>query len=152
MAQLAGTLPKDPRLLAKIVPQLLEDRNENSIITGGVVIVDVKLDSLHSLFEKVAKEFNGYICLLDRNNRFLSYPDKDEARIFTQEGKPQTLSYVTTDQMVSREPGFASRLYELRFQSRSPQVDMEQRKNLVFQLNIDTKLARDFYSGAARLR
>ncbi len=72
----------------------------------GVITVDVKLEGLHQLFAREAEVFNGYIFAVDRNNRFLSFPDKNLARIHSQADKPQTLTYITTQQMADRLPGF----------------------------------------------
>ena len=77
-------------------------------IFSGVVTVDVKLEGLYETFAKEAKAFSGYIFAVDRNNRFLSYPNKDLAKVNSQENNPQTLTYITVEQMLKREPSFAA--------------------------------------------
>jgi len=73
---------------------------------SGVVTVDVKLERLYDMFAKEAEEFSGYIFAVDRNNRFLSYPQKEKAKIFSQKDNPQTLTYITADQLLERDENF----------------------------------------------
>jgi signal transduction histidine kinase/CheY-like chemotaxis protein len=42
----------------------------------GIVTVDLKLEGIHELLEKAAEDFGGYAFLLDREGRFITYPDE----------------------------------------------------------------------------
>ena len=76
-------------LFARTNGYLLHTRSQNGIFLG-VVTVDVKLEGLHQMFADEATAFDGYIFAVDRNNRFLSYPDKSSARNRIQANDPQT--------------------------------------------------------------
>jgi tetratricopeptide (TPR) repeat protein len=41
----------------------------------GVATIDLKLEGLHEFMEGIRKKTGGYVFLLDRNNRFLTFPD-----------------------------------------------------------------------------
>ena len=41
---------------------------------AGVATVDLKIDGIAALFSKAAKDLEGYIFAVDRNNRFLAFP------------------------------------------------------------------------------
>ena len=46
----------------------------------GAATVDLKLEGLHSLLEKVTRPFAGYAFAVDRNGTFLTFPDEQLAR------------------------------------------------------------------------
>ena len=94
----------DPYSLEPMVTCTIPYAKDGELL--GVVTVDVKLEGLYQLFKEEGQALNGYIFAVDRNNRFLSFPDKKLARIQSQEANPQTLTYITTDQMVDRLPDF----------------------------------------------
>ncbi|MCB1165475.1 MAG: SpoIIE family protein phosphatase [Leptospiraceae bacterium] len=41
----------------------------------GVATIDLKLEGLHALMERIREKTGGYVFLLDRNNRFLTFPE-----------------------------------------------------------------------------
>lgn len=75
-------------------------------VFSGVVTVDVKLEGLHAMFKEEATEFSGYIFAVDRNNRFVSYPDKALARLEGSSQNPSPLTYITADQMLASDVRF----------------------------------------------
>lgn len=48
----------------------------------GVSTVDLKLEGLHDLLEKVSESFGGYAFAVDRNGTFLSYPDESITKLY----------------------------------------------------------------------
>ncbi len=46
----------------------------------GVATVDLKLEGLHELLEEAAWHFGGYAFLLDREGRFITYPDEESVK------------------------------------------------------------------------
>lgn len=73
---------------------------------GGVITVDVKLEGLYAMFEEEATEFSGYIFAVDRNNRFISYPNKAAAQSAGSAQSPTLLTYKTADQMYASDVRF----------------------------------------------
>ncbi len=53
----------------------------------GVATIDLKLEGLRELFTEASKVIGGYIFALDRNNKFLSYPDEKLTKIKIPEGE-----------------------------------------------------------------
>ncbi|WP_419902926.1 cache domain-containing protein [Kiloniella sp.] len=49
----------------------------------GVVTIDLRLASLRDFLSTVSEEINGYVFAVDRNNKFLSFPDLTRAKIKT---------------------------------------------------------------------
>jgi len=82
---------------------------------AGVATVDLKLEGLARLFSKASRNINGYIFVLDRNNRFLSFPD--EGLVTSKKGgsgKGQGIQkYVTSAELASMLPDFSSVSYHL---------------------------------------
>ncbi|MCM8526643.1 MAG: ATP-binding protein, partial [Lentisphaeraceae bacterium] len=50
---------------------------------AGVSTIDIKLTGLDEFFKKKVEDTGGYIYAVDRNNKLLSFPDKQSAKIFT---------------------------------------------------------------------
>jgi diguanylate cyclase (GGDEF)-like protein len=42
----------------------------------GVATIDLKLEGLHNFLERISKSFGGYAFAVDRNGKFLSFPDE----------------------------------------------------------------------------
>jgi len=73
----------------------------------GVSTVDLKLNNLKNFFDKEAAALNGYIFAVDRNNKFLSFPDQSFVEI------PDTFifgrvvkQFINVEQLAKREPRF----------------------------------------------
>ncbi|MGJ8641464.1 MAG: ATP-binding protein [Opitutaceae bacterium] len=75
-------------------------------VHSGVVTVDVKLEGLHAMFEEEAIELSGYIFAVDRNNRFISYPNKAAVRKENPSDPTSSLTYITADEMLETEAKF----------------------------------------------
>ncbi len=74
---------------------------------SGVSTIDLKLDGLHAFFSDQAQQINGYMFAVDRNNRFLSFPQKNLAKSFAtdQKGK-QTERFLLVNELANTHPSF----------------------------------------------
>ena len=64
----------------------------------GVSTVDVMLDGLQNFLKNNIEELGGYGFIVDRNNKFLSYPDDGKAKFNN--------NYITLDKLVETTPSF----------------------------------------------
>lgn len=74
----------DPYTFEPMVTCSVPVKNQNAQFSG-VATIDVKLSGLTALLEKATSDIDGYAFVVDRNNKFLSYPDADgvEAKIIS---------------------------------------------------------------------
>ncbi|NRA40158.1 MAG: response regulator [Planctomycetes bacterium] len=54
---------------------------------AGVSTIDLKLDGLHDFFTHQSEQLEGYIFAVDRNNRFLTFPNKKIAKSYSVDDK-----------------------------------------------------------------
>lgn len=75
----------------------------------GVSTVDIKLEGLRNLLESATDKFGGYAFVLDREGRFLSFPDESIAKRmhYDKEGN-LSQEFLTIEQLAARKPEFAS--------------------------------------------
>jgi signal transduction histidine kinase/HPt (histidine-containing phosphotransfer) domain-containing protein len=73
----------------------------------GVTTIDLKLDSLSSLADRWGRELGGYAFLVDRNNRFITFPQRSwvVARRESDNGQPFEERLAARD-LAAREPRF----------------------------------------------
>ena len=67
----------------------------------GVTTVDMKLTGLHQLMLRLGREVGGYAYAVDRNNKFLSFPDPKIIRESDKEGE-----FITAQDLVKKAPDF----------------------------------------------
>lgn len=71
----------------------------------GAATVDIKLSELQSLLAQQSKHFDGYAYVLDRNGRFLSFPDDSiSKRIVTTANNQKKLQYISIQQAAESTP------------------------------------------------
>ncbi len=72
----------------------------------GVTTVDLKLEGIASLFSQAAQNINGYVFAVDRNNRFLTFP-QEELVLNTEQATATGLQkFITTAELAARMPDF----------------------------------------------
>lgn len=71
----------------------------------GVATVDVKLTGLQRFFADRARRLGGYAFAVDRNNRFLSFPDLDLVRSAAPSQVPQ--DFISVSELAMQKPEFA---------------------------------------------
>lgn len=73
----------------------------------GVSTVDLKLEGLHAFLEDVSRSFGGYAFAVDRNGKFLSFPDESLTKIFaTDDQGGRTEEFIGIEQLATQRPAF----------------------------------------------
>lgn len=73
----------------------------------GVATVDLKLEGLHSLMEQWAGNSGGYIFILDRNDTFITFPQPEMAKKYTEDEKGgQVESFMNVSTFAEAHPRF----------------------------------------------
>lgn len=73
----------------------------------GVSTVDLKLEGLRNILEKAAASFGGYAFAVDRNGKFLSFPDESYTKIYSQDAMGgRTEDFITVHALTEKLPGF----------------------------------------------
>lgn len=86
----------------------------------GATTVDLKLEGLQKLLHEATQEFGGYAFALDRNGRFLSFPDDKIARLTSPaSNKESLLPYKTMEELAKEFRTFEPLARLLRLQNRS---------------------------------
>jgi tetratricopeptide (TPR) repeat protein len=74
---------------------------------SGVATIDLKLEGLHDFMKEMQKQTGGYVFLLDRNNKFLTFPDVEEVQIIGKDDKGKiTKEFMTIAQFAEKQPLF----------------------------------------------
>lgn len=73
----------------------------------GVSSVDLKLEGLHAFLEDVSRSFGGYAFAVDRNGKFLSFPDESLTKIYsTDDQGGRTEEFIGIGELASKQPRF----------------------------------------------
>ena len=73
----------------------------------GVSTVDLKLEGLHAFLEGVSRSFGGYAFAVDRNGKFLSFPDESLTKIYaTDDQGGRTEEFIGIAELAARKPKF----------------------------------------------
>jgi diguanylate cyclase (GGDEF)-like protein len=73
----------------------------------GVSTVDLKLEGLHTFLEKVSRSFGGYAFAVDRNGKFLSFPNEELTKIYGEDAQGgRTQEFINVSELVAKQPGF----------------------------------------------
>ncbi len=73
----------------------------------GVSTVDLKLEGLADLFAEAGREVNGYLFALDRNDKFLAFPDPELIRKKSDQGEVRpTLGFIDSNSLCHRDKRF----------------------------------------------
>ncbi|MCP4137342.1 MAG: SpoIIE family protein phosphatase [bacterium] len=74
----------------------------------GTVTIDLKLEGLKAFMDEVQKEMGGYVFLLDRNNKFLTFPKTKLVQKTTEDSKGnKTTDFIFVSDFTKKEPLFA---------------------------------------------
>jgi serine phosphatase RsbU (regulator of sigma subunit) len=74
----------------------------------GVATIDLKLEGLHAFMENMRQRTGGYIFLLDRNNKFLTFPKEEDVEVIGKDEKGnKTRDFLTIADMAKKQPLFA---------------------------------------------
>jgi len=80
---------------------------ENQQFTGNAT-VDVSLTQLESILREGSAKLDGYAYAVDRNNKFLSFPDETLTKVTNPINNALTKEYITLDELAAKQPLFKS--------------------------------------------
>ena len=73
----------------------------------GVSSVDLKLEGLQAFLEEVSRSFGGYAFAVDRNGKFLSFPDESLTKLYaTDDQGRRTEEFIGIGELASKQPTF----------------------------------------------
>jgi diguanylate cyclase (GGDEF)-like protein len=94
----------DPYTLAPMVTCTVAMFNQNSFL--GNATVDVSLQQLKSILRKGSAKLSGYAYAVDRNNKFLSFPDDQLTKITNRDNNNLTQEYITVNKLAEKQALF----------------------------------------------
>jgi diguanylate cyclase (GGDEF)-like protein len=72
----------------------------------GNATVDVSLKELKSILREGSAKLDGYAYAIDRNNKFLSFPDETLTKVTNLSNNALTKEYITLDELAAKQPLF----------------------------------------------
>ena len=73
----------------------------------GVSTVDLKLEGLSAILQRAATAFGGYAFAVDRNGKFLSFPDEEQTKIFGKDSHGRkTEEFITVKSLAHKQSVF----------------------------------------------
>ena len=94
----------DPYTLAPMVTCTVAMFNQQTF--EGNATVDVSLQQLKSILRKGSAKLGGYAYAVDRNNKFLSFPDEQLTKITNRANNHLTREYITVEQLAEKQELF----------------------------------------------
>ena len=76
-------------------------------IFKGVATVDLRLEGLHELIADWSRKTGGYMFLLDRNNKFITFPEPTRAKTWFKDARGNDAEeFITAQKFAERDPKF----------------------------------------------
>ncbi|MBX7058583.1 MAG: SpoIIE family protein phosphatase [Leptospirales bacterium] len=95
----------DPYSYQPMVTCTVAMRQEQDFI--GVATIDLKLEGLHAFMQKIQERTGGYVFLLDRNNKFLTFPRPEMVKLVGKDSRGErTEEFITVREFARRQPLF----------------------------------------------
>lgn len=108
----------------------------------GVATVDIKLSGLTELLKNTTAAIDGYAFVVDRNNKFLTYPDTNKAKFtHTDQQGTEVQDFLDVDKFTEKFAVFgeiAGQLHSLNQQLEQKTSDIEQVKSLATKLSTNS--------------
>lgn len=81
---------------------------ENAGNFSGAVTIDLRLEGLQAFTESWREKTGGYVFIVDRDNKFISFPDLDLVKRTKKDSQGQTTtSFITASELAKNKPLFA---------------------------------------------
>jgi diguanylate cyclase (GGDEF)-like protein/PAS domain S-box-containing protein len=110
----------------------------------GVSTVDIKLEGLNEFINNMSKKFGGYAFIVDRNGKFLSFPDKQKAQIISiDSNNNKSEEYIYINELGVKDPLFqpiAEKIY-----SQTNQIIELAKKSSSFNKNLAKQIEHGSY-------
>jgi diguanylate cyclase (GGDEF)-like protein len=94
----------DPYTLAPMVTCTVAMFNQQQF--SGSATVDVSLQQLKSILREGSAKLGGYAYAVDRNNKFLSFPDEQLTKVSNKDHNKFTQEYITVNQLAEKQAVF----------------------------------------------
>lgn len=95
----------DPYSYQPMVTCTIAIRKESKFV--GVSTIDLKLEGLSEILSQSMKPIGGYAFALDRNNKFLAFPDEEKIQRGSEGAtEVEKREYIDMETMIKREPDF----------------------------------------------
>ncbi|MEA3348465.1 MAG: PAS domain S-box protein, partial [Pseudomonadota bacterium] len=110
----------------------------------GVSTVDLKLEGLADLFAEAGRNVSGYLFALDRNDKFLAFPDPELIRKKSDQGEPKpTLGFIDSNALCRKDQRFTPVCEAVAGINRG--IIEKAKENPQFQSEVAPALARESY-------
>jgi two-component system, NtrC family, sensor kinase len=111
---------------------------------SGAVTIDLKLEGLQEFVARWQQKTGGYLFILDRNDRFLTFPEPSQARYMAEDSIGRSVEqFMTVSQLAFQEPQFlpvAAAIAEMN----DANVALAERSKL-FNAQLIKKIEKDTY-------
>jgi diguanylate cyclase (GGDEF)-like protein len=94
----------DPYTLSPMVTCTVAMFNRQQF--SGSATVDVSLQQLKSILREGSAKLGGYAYAVDRNNKFLSFPDEELTKVSNNDHNNLTQEYITVNQLAEKQAIF----------------------------------------------
>jgi len=94
----------DPYTLSPMVTCTVAMFNQQQF--SGSATVDVSLQQLKSILREGSAKLGGYAYAVDRNNKFLSFPDEQLTKVSNNDHNNLTQEYITVNQLAEKQAVF----------------------------------------------
>ncbi|MBF0196141.1 MAG: response regulator [Planctomycetes bacterium] len=75
-------------------------------VFAGCSTIDIQLEGLDAIASQEAIKGGGYIFVTDRNNKFLSFPDKSISKVYTEENGKRSEDFIYASDLGKKDPRF----------------------------------------------
>jgi len=111
---------------------------------SGVVTVDLKLEGVQAFVETWRKKTGGYIFVLDRNNRFVTFPNPLLVSTKTEESEGHTAAeFMLAGEFAAKQPLFAP--LAIAVEAMNQAILQEAQNRSGYQFDVAKKLQADSY-------
>ncbi len=94
----------DPHSYQPMVTCTIATHDEGEF--SGTATIDLKLDALHDFANSWKKKISGYTFILDRNNKFITYPEPSLVQTMTESLRGKAVDFITASDFAKKEPRF----------------------------------------------
>jgi len=116
--------------------------NKNNF--SGTTTIDLKLEGLQTLAKSLSKKTGGYVFILDRNNKFITFPKPELVKLVgkNKQGK-MTQEFILASELSKKSPQFLP--LSKAFQAMNSDILKQARKMPNYDPNIAVEMAQDSY-------
>ncbi len=111
---------------------------------SGTVTIDLKLEGLQAMVKSLQKETGGYVFILDRNNKFITFPKPELVKKIDQDSQGnRTEEFILASDFAKKMPLFSPLSEALDAMNQDILMQAHQKAN--YEPNIAVEIERDSY-------